>query len=155
MSNPLTWYEDGQDLLARVKFVDDVTVSEVVPKKKLELRAPTGIIGPSIFEDSSDYELPANKSLLQKEVTKIKQLSDNLLMKLNADKTKIFIINFSKQFQFQPRIQIPGSAKPLEIVDTTKLVGVTLSSDLKFHTHVNTIVKKDLDAKKIEVIWFP
>ena len=32
--------------------------------------------------------------------------------------------------------------KPLEVVQTTKLVGVTLTSDLKFHEHVKIIVKK-------------
>ena len=63
-------------------------------------------------------------------------------MKLNAEKTKLFVINYSNNYQFAPRVTIPGSAKPLEVVNTTKLVGVTLTSDLKFHKHVQTIVKK-------------
>ena len=68
-------------------------------------------------------------------------------MKLNADKTKIFVINYTNNYQFYPRMTIPGSTKPLEVVNTTKLVGVTLTSDLKFHQHVQTIVKKS--CKKI------
>ena len=66
-------------------------------------------------------------------------------MKLNADKTKNVVINYSHNYQFNPRMTIPGSAKPLEIVDSTKLVGVTLTSDLKFHKHVQNIVKKSFN----------
>ena len=39
-------------------------------------------------------------------------------------------------------MRIPGSTNPLEIVESTKLVGVTLTSNLKFHAHVNNIVKQ-------------
>ena len=47
--------EEDNDLLERAKFVDDITVSEVIPKKKLELKTHQKMIGPSIFEDSSDF----------------------------------------------------------------------------------------------------
>ena len=63
-------------------------------------------------------------------------------MKLNDGKTKFFVVNYSQNYQFYPRMTIPGSNKNLEIVGTTKLVGVTLSSDLKFHEHVQGLVKK-------------
>ena len=131
-----------KDSLKRAKFVDDVTIAEVVPKEKLELKTNAKIIGPLPFEDSSDFEIPPSTSLLQKEINKVKNLSDELHMKLNVDKTKIFVINSSNNYQFNPRMTIPGSVKPLEVVDTTKLVGVTLTSDLKFHKHVQNIVKK-------------
>ena len=38
-------------------------------------------------------------------------------------------------------MRVPGASNDLEVVYTTKLVGVTLTSDLKFHQHVNNMVK--------------
>ena len=134
--------EKEQEALERAKFVDDVTIAEVIPKEKLVVKTNERIIGPPPFEDSSDFEISPSTSLLQKEIIKVKNLSDKLHMKLNADKTKIFVTNYSQNYQFNPRITIPESTKPLEIVKTTKLVGVTLTSDLKFHQHVQIIVKK-------------
>ena len=62
-------------------------------------------------------------------------------MILNSEKTKIFVINPSQNYQFTPRMRVPGANTDLEVVYTTKLVGVTLTSDLKFHQHVNNMVK--------------
>ena len=62
-------------------------------------------------------------------------------MILNSEKTKIFVINPSQNYQFTPRMRVPGANTDLEVVYTTKLVGVTLTADLKFHQHVYNIVK--------------
>ena len=62
-------------------------------------------------------------------------------MILNDKKTKAFVINYSKNYQFRPRLRVPGSSSDLEVLSSVKLVGVTLSADLKFHEHVNKIVK--------------
>ena len=62
-------------------------------------------------------------------------------MILNADKNKIFIINFSQNYQFIPRFRVPDAKNDLEVVSSTKLVGITLTNDLKFHVHVQNIVK--------------
>ena len=134
--------DKDQELLERAKFVDDVNIAEIIPKEKLVLKTNERIIGPLPFEDSSDFEILPSTSLLQKEIDKVKNLSDKLHMKLNADKTKFFVTKYSQNYQFNPRITIPESSKPLEIVTTTKLVGVTLTPDLKFHQHVQNIVKK-------------
>ena len=121
-----------------------MTISEVIPKEKLVPKTNQRMIGPLPFADSSDFEIHPSTSLLQKEITKVKNLSDELKMKLNGEKTKVFTINYSQNYQFYPRITIPGSAEPIEIADSTKLVGVTLTSDLKFHKHVQDIVKKHI-----------
>ena len=62
-------------------------------------------------------------------------------MILNAQKTKAFVINYTHNYQFSPRLRVPGSTDDLEVVTSVKLVGVTLSTDLKFHDHVKEIVK--------------
>ena len=79
-----------------IKFVDDATVQEVV-NLHTTLRSNFDRSGPLPFHESSGKILPAQNSLLQEEIVKIKQLSDHREMVLNAKKTKLFIANFTKK----------------------------------------------------------
>ena len=134
--------QDDNENLCRAKFVDDVAMAEAVEKIKLTPKTCQRIVGPLPFNDSSNLELSPNDSLLQKEIVKAKHTSDELQMILNSDKTKVFVVNYTHNYQFQPRLRVPGSTTDLEVVSSTKLVGVTLTSDLKFHKHVHNIVQK-------------
>ena len=61
-------------------------------------------------------------------------------MKLNVQKTKVMIINFTKKYQFSARIFLEGQL--LDIIEETKLLGCVISSDLKFHKNTEYMVKK-------------
>ena len=49
--------------------------------------------------------------------------------------------NFTNLYDFIPWLNFPGE-EPLNVVYETKLLGVTLSSDLTFSSHINEICKK-------------
>ena len=102
--------EDDQEKLCRAKFVDDVTAAEAVNINKLTRKTSPRIIGPLPFQDSSDLELSPENSLLQHEICKAKQTSDDLKMILNDKKTKAFVINYSHNYQFNPRLRVPKSS---------------------------------------------
>ena len=51
--------------------------------------------------------------------------------------------NFSTKYDFMPKLTIGG--EQLEVVESTKLLGVMISSDLKWNHHTDYVVKK---AKK-------
>ena len=61
-------------------------------------------------------------------------------MKLNVTKTKEFFISFVED----PKLLDPLTVNslPLESINTTKLLGVHLSSDLKWSTHVEAVCAK-------------
>ena len=61
-------------------------------------------------------------------------------MKLNYKKTKAMIFNFSKQNQFTSRIKLEN--ENLEIVKEAKILGTTITDDLKWDTNTKNIVKK-------------
>ena len=98
------------------KFVDDCTVSEVVSLT------------------------PGSTSNLQREIDDIARWTSNNNMKLNAKKTKEFIVTFAKS---QPSLQpLVINDQPLELVHTIKLLGVHLSNNLKWDIHIEHVCTK-------------
>ena len=60
-------------------------------------------------------------------------------MQLNADKCKVMVMDFKrKKHGFSPLL-VDGCE--LETVDSAKILGVTISSNLKWHNHVNESIK--------------
>ena len=72
-------------------------------------------------------------------------------MKINYKKTKIIPFTTTKKHEFQPQLNFPGG-EPLEVIYKTKLLGVTLSSDLSWRAHVDDIAGRA--TSKIWVWWF-
>jgi hypothetical protein len=60
-------------------------------------------------------------------------------MRLNEDKTKNMIFNFSKKHQFTTELSVNG--KKIDIVEETKLLGTIITSDLKWNRNTREIVK--------------
>ena len=97
------------------KYIDDCTIFEVV--------SPSCVV-----------------STLQAEVDKIQQWTITNNMRLNIKKTKEFTVSFTNnQVPLQPLVV---DSQPLESVVTTKLLGVHLSSDLKWDTHIEHVCSK-------------
>ena len=126
-------------ILNATKFMDDATCQEVVDIKS-SLCSNIDRSGPLPFHESSGKVLPGENSLLQDEYVKIKTISDQREMILNAKKTVLFVVNFTKIHQFKPLLKIPGENKYLEVVQETKLLGYWLTSDMKPHTHICYII---------------
>ena len=61
-------------------------------------------------------------------------------LKINQDKTKIMSVNFSRKFDFFPKLFIGD--RQLDVVKSTKLLGIIISSDLKWNEHPSYIVNK-------------
>ena len=105
-----------------IKFVDDLTVSESVPKFAL--------------------------SQIQDSVTEIQDWSESNHFRLDEKKCKELRIDFKKHRSVFPPIQVNG--KPLELVEEAKLLGLTITSTLKWNKHVNNIISKS--SKRIYLL---
>ena len=96
------------------KYVDDTTISEIVAK--------------------------GNESKSQLITNQVIQWSIDNRVQLNNDKCKELRISFAKKSpEFNP-ILING--EELEIVQSAKLLGVTISHNLSWNNHITEIVKK-------------
>ena len=96
------------------KFVDDMTTAEPLPNN-----------GVSKIQDSVDDLV--NKSSANR-------------FQLNVPKCKELRISFAKtEPKFDP---IVANSKPLEIIETAKVLGLNISCDLKWNAHLSEVLKK-------------
>ena len=63
-------------------------------------------------------------------------------MKLNYKKTKVMVFNPCKSQAFMPRLILEGN--PLEVVEETKLLGLTIRSDMKWVSNTKNMVRKGI-----------
>jgi len=97
-------------------YVDDTTLSEVVP-----ISAP-------------------DESTMQQEVNSLVTWTQRNDMKINPEKTKELIIDFSRNNSDIPPLYMNDTT--VERVKSAKLVGVHVQDDLKWTTHVEEICAK-------------
>ena len=104
------------------KYVDDMSMSEVIPRNGVSNM-------PSDFDHISSWA------------------NDNC-MKLNLIKCKELRIRFLRHKPNFFQLYIDGG--PIQIVESVKVLGVTLQNDLKWASHVDNIIKKA--AKRLYIL---
>jgi hypothetical protein len=111
-------------------FTNDCkTSSESV--KMTKFADDTTLVGLIKNENEDDY---------RKEINELQSWCDNNNQLLNQPKTKELIIDFRKNKTSKNPVLINNSE--IEIIDSFKLLGTTLSNDLKWNVNTNLIVKK-------------
>ena len=98
-------------------------------------------IGPLNYHERCGLLLPPDKSILQHKLADIQQFTQRNMMMVNKKKTMVMPFNFTLKYDFIPWLNCPGE-DPLKVIYETKLLGVTLTSDLTFTRHVEEITKK-------------
>lgn len=79
------------------------------------------------------------QQLLQNDITQIQTYGNDWLIKFNASKT------IQQSFSYRNESEVPNlnfDANPIPVESKHKHLGITLSTDLRFHHHVNYIVRK-------------
>ena len=95
-------------------FVDDTTISEIILKG-----------------ETSSAQFIADQ---------VEDWSHSNRFQLNSDKCKELRISFAKHEPVLDPIKVGG--KDLEVVNSAKLLGVTISSDLSWNHHIEEVIKK-------------
>ena len=121
------------------KFVDDMTIAESFNVK--ETLVPNPIRPqPDSYHARLGQKLPAEKSLVYKQLKKIEQYADDNQMKLNFSKTKFMLFNPTKTFDFIPEYKTSGSE--VETLEEMKLLGLVLRNDLSWSSNTEYMTKK-------------
>ena len=110
------------------KYVDDLSLLESIDLKATLVPSPP-VIGQPNLQELPGLSLPPDLSILQHQLEDLLVFTDKNKMKINFKKTKILPFNFSKKFDFLPQLNFPN-CEPLEVIYSTRLLGVTLTSNL-------------------------
>ena len=122
------------------KYVDDLSMLESL-NLKMTLVPSSTIIGPRNIHETSGLHLPVENSVLHHQLADLAEFTEKNKMKINIKKSKIISFNLTKIYDFLPQLFFPH-CDPLEVIYETKLLGVTLSSDLSWSKHIDTITKR-------------
>ena len=121
-------------------YIDDRTDAEAIDLKKQLLPSAVPRPMPLNYHERTGHVLPPG-SILQKQLESIEQFTIENQMKINLSKSKVMIFNKSRTLDFQPEFSFKNG-EPLECIEKTKLLGIYLTSDLKWKENCKQIFKK-------------
>ena len=99
----------------------------------------------TIYTSCKPRKLDSCKSLLQQDIDSIGQWSNQSNLLFNAKKTKTMLFSTDEMSRThdldKTMLQIASGGKQLERVNSQKLLGVNLSTNLKWNVHVDEVLK--------------
>ena len=125
-----------------VKYIDDA--SQACSIRLRQALDPIDISDrpkPLEFFEHTGYTLKSNTNELQSDLDNLKEFTDINRMIINQKKTLIMKFNFRKSLDFPPIFNI-GDGSMLNIVNETKILGIILSDNLKFNSHVEYMLSR-------------
>ena len=125
----------------KVKFVDDGTVAVSVDLKASLIPDPVQRTKPLNYHERTGHILPAKNNLLQYYLSDTENFVQENKMIINKQKTKVMSFTKSRKWDFPPEVHF-GDGSQLEYVYETKLLGVIVSQDLKWHKNTAFICQK-------------
>ena len=127
--------------MSYISSVDDLTLAEAInlPNQLVSLPA-SDRPQPDTYHARTGHVLPVTISKVYNQLQKTNILAKQNDMKINFDKTKIIVFNPCKKTDFMPKIVIDDHE--LEVVNETRLLGLTLRSDMKWISNTNNMVSK-------------
>ena len=124
-----------------LQFVDDLTMVESLILKESVKSVPiTDRPQPDPYHARTGHILMPNKSKVYSQILEVNEYAKTNEMKLNLEKTKFMIFNSCSSIDFMPTFSIGGTE--INLVEEMKLLGLIITSDLKFSKNTDYIVKK-------------
>ena len=125
-----------------VKYVDDHSCAVRIKLKNNLTDDPHDRARPLAFHERTQHVLPRHSNSLQNMIEDLHQFTENNLMKINVKKSNVMLFNTSRKFDFPPEILIPGTSDFLNSIESTRLLGIQLTTDLRWSKHTNFCVKR-------------
>ena len=123
-----------------LKYVDDLSLAQSINLKEC-LLANTNPMRPFELHDHTSHVLPSDSYSLQQELNKLVEYSKSNEMKINEKKSKVMIFNTRINYDGRPRLAV-GKNEYLEVIESHKLLGVIVRSDLRWVENTDYICRK-------------
>ena len=124
----------------RFRFLDDLSILEIV--NLLTVGLTSFNLKQQVPNDIATHNqyIPPHNLKSQEWLDWICSWTENQKMMINNKKTKCMVFNYTENYQFTPRLSVEGEI--LEVIDSTKLLGTIITSDLRWEQNMASIVKK-------------
>ena len=122
-----------------LKYVDDFTLAESIDLSS-QLKEDTNAILPASYHERTGHTLPIENSRVHSQLIKTKDYANLNDMKINETKTKLMVFNPCSSKDFLPHFQLGN--EELQVVEEMKLLGICVTTDLKWHTNTLNMIKK-------------
>ena len=123
------------------KYVDD-SVKSVSINLKNCLEPAVDLVHPVTYHERTGHQLKYDHNPLQGHLNDFKGFMDKNEFKVNVKKSSVMIFNFSKKYDFFPGFTLGEESEELNIVKSTKVLGIMLSDSLRWDEHIKHICGK-------------
>ena len=124
-----------------LKYVDDLTIAEAIKLKNvLNVENYVRWERPLKYHNRTEQTLNPVNSQVKAQLGELAAYANLNEMKINQDKSKVMLFNTSHKNDFSPELEIDGVV--LKLVEKMKLLGVIITSDLKWRENTEFITKK-------------
>ena len=122
-----------------LKFVDDLTVAESIKLKDSCVPVADRPL-PDSYHARTGHALIPEVSKVFKQIENVKSYANLNEMKINSRKTKFMMFNNCRSIDFMPSYCLVN--EEIELVEEMKILGVVLSSDMKWQANTDNIIEK-------------
>ena len=98
--------------------------------KKIETLSPRGNLSPLDFHNRTGHFLLPEAYTMNAEMEKLTNYTEEHQMQINIKKSTVMLFNLHRKYDFMPEVII--NSQVLDVVESTKLLGITLTSNLKW-----------------------
>ena len=126
-----------------LKFIDDLSVAQAINLKDCLITNPNPTL-PLSYHDRTNHILPPESYQLQEQLHQLVRYSESNQMVINEDKCKVMIFNTSRKYDATPRLTLSGMGgnDHLEVVESFKLLGIIIRSDLRWSENTDYLCQK-------------
>ena len=124
-----------------LKYVDDLALAETIDmKEQLEYVPVDERQQPDDFRARTGLRLKEETSRIRDQLNKTLSYAKQNGMRINLDKTKLMLFNPCISRDFVPEMTVDNTR--IELVEQTKLLGVIITSDLKWENNTQYIIQR-------------
>ena len=125
-----------------LKYVDDLSMLLAFNLKSILIDDPVDRPRPLAFNERTGHVLPLEDNLMQDQLDNLKLFADRKLLKIKEKKSNLIKFNFSKNYDFPPELVVHGFNDQLQVISEAKLLGIMITSDLKWAKNTDYICKR-------------
>ena len=125
-----------------LKYIDDLSLLTAINLKLNLIPDPCERPRPFNFSERTQQVLLAEENPMQELLNSLQNFTAVNLMKIKEKKTNIMKFNFSRSNDFPPELAVQGFGDQLQVVKEAKLLGIILTSDLKWGANTDYICGK-------------